>query len=67
MNFWPGLIIGIIVGFNLCMVIAGMLGASKRGDDTLLFQSNQAPLDEAVMDEDLLAEHGAAGSRSAAG
>ena len=51
MNFWTGIIIGIFVGANIGIVVAGVLAASKRSDYADIFQPGQYPMDEAVIDE----------------
>jgi hypothetical protein len=51
MNFWTGIIIGVFVGANIGIIIAGVLAASKRSDYAEIFQPGQYPMDEAVMDD----------------
>ena len=47
--FWTGFIIGIFLGANLGLVVAGMLAAAKRNDAGNL--SSETTMDVAVMDE----------------
>ena len=54
MNFWTGIIIGVFVGANIGIVITSILVASKRSDYESVIQADQYPLDEAVMDDNIL-------------
>ena len=54
MNFWTGIIIGVFVGSNIGIVITAILVASKRSDYESVIQADQYPLDEAVMDDNIL-------------
>ena len=54
MNFWTGIIIGVFVGANIGIVITAILVASKRSDYESVIQADQYPLDEAVMDDNIL-------------
>ena len=47
--FWTGFILGIFLGANLGIVIAGMLAAAKRNDAGNL--SSKTTMDVSVMDE----------------
>ncbi|HSN23219.1 MAG TPA: hypothetical protein VLS45_03475 [Methylomicrobium sp.] len=47
--FWTGFILGIFLGANLGIVIAGMLAAAKRNDAENL--SSETTMDVALMDE----------------
>ena len=47
--FWTGLILGIFLGANLGIVVAGLLAAAKRNDAGNL--SIETTMDVAVMDE----------------
>jgi hypothetical protein len=47
--FWTGFILGIFLGANLGLVVAGMLAAAKRNDAGNL--SSETTMDVAVMDE----------------
>jgi gas vesicle protein len=51
MNFWTGIIIGVIVGANIGMVVAGVLAVSKRSNYAEIFQPAQYPMDEAVIND----------------
>jgi hypothetical protein len=51
MNFWAGIIIGVFVGANIGIVVAGVLAASKRSDYAEIFQPGQYPMEEAVIDD----------------
>lgn len=48
--FWTGLIVGIFLGANLGIVIAGLLFAAKRRNAEN--HSSQTPMDQAVIDKD---------------
>jgi hypothetical protein len=47
--FWTGFILGVYLGANLGIVVAGMLAAAKRNDAENL--SIETAMDYAVMDE----------------
>lgn len=47
--FWTSFFIGIFVGANIGVLVAGMLYAKKRHDAE--DQSTQTPMDYAVMDQ----------------
>jgi hypothetical protein len=49
MNFWTGIIIGVFVGANIGIVVAGVLAASKHSDYEEIFQPGHYPMDEAVL------------------
>jgi putative Ca2+/H+ antiporter (TMEM165/GDT1 family) len=51
MNFWTGIIIGVIVGANIGMVVAGVLAVSKRSNYADVFQPAQYPMDAAVIND----------------
>ena len=51
MNFWTGIIIGVFVGANIGIVVAGVIAASKRRDYEEIFQPGQYPMDEAALDD----------------
>jgi hypothetical protein len=51
MNFWTGIIIRDIVGANIGIVEAGVLGLSKRSNYSEIFQPAQYPMDEAVIND----------------
>ena len=51
MNFWTGIIIGVFVGANIGIVVAGVIAASKRRDYEESFQPGQYPIDEAALDD----------------
>ena len=48
MNFWAGIIIGVIVDANIGIAVTGVL-ASKRSNYKEIFQPVQYPMDEAVI------------------
>ena len=43
MNFWTGIIIGVFVGANIGIVVAGVLAASKHSDYEEIFQPGSLP------------------------
>lgn len=47
--FWTGFLVGIFVGANIGVVIAGMLSAAKRREAE--DHSRETTMDQAVMDE----------------
>jgi gas vesicle protein len=47
--FWTGLFIGIFLGANIGIVVAGLLFSPKKNDAEN--HSTQTPMDYAVMDE----------------
>ena len=51
MNFWTGIIIGVFVGANIGIVVAGVLAASKHSDYEEIFQPGHYPMDEAALDD----------------
>ena len=51
MNFWTGIIIGVFVGANIGIVVAGVLAASKSRDYEEIFQPGHYPMDEAALDD----------------
>jgi len=51
MNFWTGIIIGVIVGANIGIVEAGVLALSKRSNYAEIFQPAQCPMDEAAIND----------------
>jgi hypothetical protein len=53
MNFWIGLTIGLIVGANIGVVVAGMLASAKREEQHSMDKMEIRHTDEsAVMEED---------------
>lgn len=52
MNFWMGLIIGLIVGANIGVVVAGLLASSKRDEHSMDETELQIARESAVMDGD---------------
>jgi hypothetical protein len=51
MNFWTGIIIGVFMGTNIGIAVAGILAGSKRSDDAESLHLGQYPMDEAVIDD----------------
>ena len=51
MNFWTGIIIGVFMGVNIGIAVAGILAGSKRSDDAESLHLGQCPMDEAVIDD----------------
>ena len=51
MNFWTGIIIGVIFGANIGIVVAGVLAVSKRSNYAAIFQPTQYPMDKAVIND----------------
>jgi hypothetical protein len=51
MNFWTGIIIGVFVGANIGIVVAGVLAASKHSDYEEIFKPGHYPMDEAALDD----------------
>jgi hypothetical protein len=47
--FWTGLIVGIFLGANIGIVVAGILSAAKRREAE--DHSSETSMDHAVMDE----------------
>lgn len=54
MEFWLGLITGTIVGANIGIVIAGLLGGAKRVRNSEEYLWDQLHMEQAVLDEDHL-------------
>jgi uncharacterized membrane-anchored protein YhcB (DUF1043 family) len=52
MNFWFGLIIGVIIGANIGVVVAGLLASSKRQENSIDKMEMQPTHESAVMDGD---------------
>lgn len=51
MEFWLGLIIGTIVGANIGVVIAGLLGGAKRVGNSEEYLWDQLHMEQAALDE----------------
>lgn len=52
MNFWVGLIIGLIVGANIGVVVAGLLASSKREENSMDKMDMPSVHESAMMDGD---------------
>jgi hypothetical protein len=50
MGFWQGLIIGVFLGANIGIVIAGLLAGSNRAACAAEEPTGWLPMDEAVME-----------------
>lgn len=49
--FWTGIIIGLFLGANVGLVVAGMMAAARRAEEAAQAEALASPMDEAVMDE----------------
>jgi hypothetical protein len=49
--FWTGIIIGLFLGANAGLVVAGMMAAARRAEEAAQAEALASPMDEAVMDE----------------
>jgi hypothetical protein len=52
MNFWTGLIIGLILGANIGVVVAGLLASVKREEHSMAGMDMHHPHESAVMKGD---------------
>jgi uncharacterized membrane-anchored protein YhcB (DUF1043 family) len=52
MNFWIGLIIGLIAGANIGVVVAGLLASLRREEHSMDKMGAQLALESAAMDAD---------------
>jgi uncharacterized membrane-anchored protein YhcB (DUF1043 family) len=51
MNFWWGLIVGLIAGANIGVVVSGLMAGARREERSQEHLLGELPMDQAVMDE----------------